>query len=157
MTPAERITELEAKIDTITTDVNYVGGVQYWIKKHDSILTKLGEALAARAAKDKLAADKEYTESLAKDICAMEDALGFKNDCRDKDGAFVPTIGPWLERVRDLIAAEGEVGDLRYQLAATQKAIAAKDDALRFYATTTIPDGGHRAKEALQRQGETTP
>lgn len=57
--------------------------------------------------------EREYSEGLAADICKMEDALGFKNECHDKDGAFVPTIGPWLERVRDLLAAEGELGDIR--------------------------------------------
>lgn len=70
---------------------------------------KLNMAQLQKELKD----EREYSESLAADICKMEDALGFKNDCHDKDGAFVPTIGPWLERVRDLIAAEGELGDLR--------------------------------------------
>lgn len=63
-----------------------------------------------------LASGKEYTESLAKDICTMEDALGFKNDCHDKDGVFIPTLGPFLERVRDLIASEGELGDAKSRL-----------------------------------------
>ncbi len=60
--------------------------------------------------------EKEYIESLCADLCKMEDALGFKNDCSDKDGAFIPTIGPWLERLRDLISAEGELGDVKTKL-----------------------------------------
>ncbi len=66
---------------------------------------------------DEVTSERKYSESLAADICKMEDALGFKNDCHDKNGAFIPTIGPWLERVRDLIAAEGELGDMHDQLA----------------------------------------
>lgn len=73
--------------------------------------------------------EKEYTESLAADICKMEDALGFKNDCHDKDGAFVPTIGPWLERVRDLIAAEGELGDAKQRITQLEQRLAERVDA----------------------------
>jgi len=55
----------------------------------------------------------EWSEHLAKQICEMEDALGFKQDCMDREtGAFVPTMGPWKERVRDLIAKEGQLGDV---------------------------------------------
>lgn len=60
--------------------------------------------------------NKQWSEELAKDLCEMEDALGFKQDQHDKDGAFVPTKVPWLERVRDLIAAESERDDLRSAL-----------------------------------------
>lgn len=57
--------------------------------------------------------NNEWIESLCSQLCKMEDALGFKNDCYDKKGRWIPTIGPWLERLRDLLAAEGELGDLR--------------------------------------------
>lgn len=67
----------------------------------------------AKALQKELKDENEYSESLAKDICKMEDVLGFAQDQHDKDGAFIPTIGPWLERVRDLLAAEGELGDLK--------------------------------------------
>lgn len=60
--------------------------------------------------------NQDWINSLCSELCKMEDALGFKNDCHDKDGKWVPTIGPWLERVRDLIAAEGELGDAKSQL-----------------------------------------
>ena len=72
-------------------------------------------------AEAELAEEKKYSESLAADICKMEDVLGFKQDQCDKDGAFVPTLGPWLERVRDLLATEGELGDLKYRLQAVEK------------------------------------
>lgn len=61
--------------------------------------------------------NQDWINSLCEQLCKMEDALGFKNDCYDKKGQWVPTIGPWLERVRDLLAAEGEVGDLKDKLA----------------------------------------
>lgn len=74
--------------------------------------------------KSELSEEKKYSEDLAADICKMEDVLGFKQDQTDKDGAFVPTIGPWMERVRDLIAKEGELGDLKSEL---EKALQKKD------------------------------
>lgn len=74
--------------------------------------------------------DKEYIEDLCAQLCKMEDALGFKNDYTDKDGAFVPTIGPWLERVRDLIASEGELGDVKDRLQALENQLAVAENLL---------------------------
>ena len=81
----------------------------------DLSATDCGKPLLARVKEleSDRADDKAYIEDLCKDLCKMEDALGFKNDCSDKQGAFIPTIGPWLERLRDLIATEGELGDMK--------------------------------------------
>lgn len=52
-----------------------------------------------------LADEREYSNDLAKDLCELQDALGFPcevEDCQKKS----------MERIRDLIAKEGELGDL---------------------------------------------
>jgi hypothetical protein len=85
-----------------------------WISVLEEAYRQVGEE------RDKLHAEladsKEWIDSLCADLCKMEDALGFKHDCHDEKGAWVPTIGPWLERVRDLIAAEGELEAVRAEL-----------------------------------------
>lgn len=83
-----------------------------WIDAKKSELAK-----AQAQAKIDNEGNRDWINSLCEQLCKMEDALGFKNDCYDKKGQWVPTIGPWLERVRDLLAAEGEVGDLKEELA----------------------------------------
>jgi hypothetical protein len=99
----------------------------------------------------------EWSEHLAKQICEMEDALGFKQDCTDKDGAFVPTMGPWKERVRDLIAKEGQLGDvlderrklratlIQVQTIASQRLFEIKQEARRGAPVDT--DNGNRMEE----------
>lgn len=71
--------------------------------------------------------NQEWIDDLSKQLCKMEDALGFKHDQYDKGGKWVPTIEPWLERVRDLIAAEWEVGDLKLELEQARKDGALRD------------------------------
>jgi len=113
-----RIVELEAQRDRIDL---------WW---HET-QTKLHEATnQLTKCQGEVAAEREYSESLAKDICKMEDVLGFKNDCHDKEGAFVPTIGPWLERVRDLLASEGELGDTKEEVTRLTSLLAKRDEVL---------------------------
>lgn len=69
--------------------------------------------------------NQEWINSLCEQLCKMEDALGFKNDCYDKEGKWVPTIGPWMERVRDLLATEGELGDMGERLSRAESELSA--------------------------------
>lgn len=39
-----RLAVANSKLDTILTDVNYEGGLQFWIKKHDTLLLELANA-----------------------------------------------------------------------------------------------------------------
>lgn len=106
--------------------------LQWFIERDKALSTTAGQGLLDRlqAVEKQAKEDREYIEDLCAQLCKMEDALGFKNDCTDRDGAFVPTIGPWLERVRDLIAAEGEIGDLKDRLKALENQLAVAENLL---------------------------
>lgn len=81
--------------------------------------------------------NQEWIDSLSEQLCKMEDALGFKNDAYDKKGKWVPTIGPWLERVRDLIASEGELGDKTEQVKELENSLDLQiDEFMRIKALT---------------------
>jgi hypothetical protein len=44
--------ELEENLRVITTDKNYIGGTQYWIKKHDELAIACAKSLAKASALD---------------------------------------------------------------------------------------------------------
>lgn len=108
------------------TDMDYTIGhlrkdleqTQTLLANQDATSAHLRQENAELKARSKIdnEGNQEWINSLCKELCTMEDALGFKNDAYDKEGRWVPTIGPWLERLRDLIAAEGELGDLKEDL-----------------------------------------
>lgn len=56
-----------------------------------------------------LTREHEFGEDMAKQVIAVEDALGFKSDDIPESDKHRLV----MERIRDLIAAEGELGDLR--------------------------------------------
>jgi len=53
--------------------------------------------------------EHEFGEDMANQVVAIEDALGFKSDDIPESDKHRLV----MERIRDLIAAEGELGDLR--------------------------------------------
>jgi len=53
--------------------------------------------------------EHEFGEDMANQVIAIEDALGFKSDDIPESDKHRLV----MERIRDLIAAEGELGDLR--------------------------------------------
>lgn len=119
-----KIEELRSRNADLVEILEAVERESGWVPKDTPMPVYIGEMRKA------LAEEKKWSEELAKDLCEMEDALGFKQDCTDKDGAFVPTKGPWKERVRDLIAKEGEFEDMRKERDAAQKACAELREAI---------------------------
>lgn len=77
------------------------------------VIDKHTAALVAKDSEiERLKHDKNHEEWMAGQLCAVENALGCSNDYDPKTG-LVDTHSKVLERIRDLVAAEGEVGDLR--------------------------------------------
>lgn len=64
-----------------------------------------------------LTREHEFGEDMAKQVVAVEDALGFKSDDIPESDKHRLV----MERIRDLIAAEGELGDLREGVAGLMK------------------------------------
>ena len=80
-----------------------------------------------------LARETEFGEAMAGEVVAIENALGFKSDDipeSDKHGLV-------MDRIRDLVAAEGELGDLREGVSPKPRS-AALDDLLN-----TVDAFGH--------------
>jgi hypothetical protein len=103
------------------------------LKERDSLRTQLATAQAEVERLNKECVDnQDWINSLCKELCTMEDSLGFANDQHDQTGRWVPTIGPWLERVRDLIAAEGELGDAKSDLAKRDEVLRVALEMLEF-------------------------
>lgn len=73
------------------------------------------DAGSGYALKEELEAEKQHSNELAKDLCRLEDALGA--NCDIQGGGTDKA----MERVRDLIAKEGELGDIQSQLEAAKK------------------------------------
>lgn len=87
-----------------------------WRKMSESEYTELEKERdqlrqQLEAAQTVLKEEKQWSEDLAKQCCEMEDALGFRQDQHGPKGEFIPTIRPWKERVRDLIAKEAELSE----------------------------------------------
>jgi len=59
-----------------------------------------------------LARETQFGTDMAAEVVAIEDALGFKSDDIPESDKHRLV----MERIRDLIAAEGELGDLRMNL-----------------------------------------
>ena len=114
-----------ARIIALTKDTEIIGICQramMVVAQKEPVIKQRDDALAQVESLTKEHLDHQnWIDDLCAQLCKMEDALGFKNDCHTTTGAWVPTIGPWLDRVRDLIASEGELGDAKEQIASLTK------------------------------------
>src|SRR5689334_14670865 len=59
---------------------------------------------------------QSYINELSKDLCQLQDALDCPCEMTNLDGSIKDNQKAALERIRDLIAAEGELGDLKEKL-----------------------------------------
>lgn len=66
-----------------------------------------------------LARETEFGEAMAAEVVAVENALGFKSDGIPESDKHRLV----MDRIRDLVAAEGELGDLREGVAGLMTAL----------------------------------
>lgn len=69
-----------------------------------------------QALKAKLASEKEHSNAMAKDICQLQDSLGCPCEMTNQDGSIRDNQIAAMERIRDLIASEGELGDAKEKI-----------------------------------------
>ncbi len=140
------IDSLRTQLATAQAEVELLrAAITMWRRERDKLQSEV-ERL-----KKECSDNQDWINSLCKDICKMEDALGFANDQHDKSGAFVPTLGPWLERVRDLIAAEGELGDVKADLTKRDEQLSGITGQLNE-ATWIVKNASIQTKEWISRR-----
>lgn len=87
-----------------------------------------------RAENERLKAEckdlQSFNNDLCADLCSIEDALGLKHDQFNPDGSWKPTRDAVKEKLRDLIAAVGELGDAKAENA---RLLAEWSDLLRAF------------------------
>lgn len=81
-------------------------GKPYVAKEHEALQAKIREL------EESLRSEKEHSNAMATDICQLQDSLGCPCEMTNSDGSIRDCQLAAMERIRDLIAHEGELGDM---------------------------------------------